>query len=89
VVGDEQDRSAAERDSGRRTRGGGAVTSRYGKSFDQQADEWARLETEHDRMHPDRGQCGGVGGCPMMCAAVEIEHTMIELLDQWRMGLTS
>jgi hypothetical protein len=60
------------------------VTSRYGKAFDQQADEWARLEGEHDRMHPDRGQCGGVGGCPMMMAAVELEQWMVESLGRWR-----
>jgi hypothetical protein len=62
--------------------------SRYGRTFDQQADEWARLENEHDKMHPDRGQCGGVGGCPMMRAAVDIEHTMIMILGNWRAGLT-
>lgn len=58
--------------------------SRYGRAFDQQADEYARLEGEHDRMHPDRDQCGGVGGCPMMLAAVDIEHTMMDMINEWR-----
>lgn len=61
-----------------------STESRYGRVFDQQADEWARLEGEHDRMHPDRGQCGGVGGCPMMRAAVELQHDMIDALTKWR-----
>ena len=62
------------------------VTSRYGKVFDQQADEWARLEGEHDRMHPDRDQCGGVGACPMMAAAVDLERNLVDSLGHWRAG---
>lgn len=58
--------------------------SRYGAIFDDRADEWARLENDHDKMHPDRSQCGGVGGCPMMAAAVDNEHALIELLEKWR-----
>jgi len=58
--------------------------SRYGKAFDQVADEWARLEDEHDRMHPDRSDCGGVGACPMMAAAVDNQHTMINILNERR-----
>lgn len=60
------------------------MASRYGQAFDNWADEYARLEGEHDKMHPDRGDCGGVGGCPMMRAAVDAEHTMISLLNKWR-----
>ena len=58
--------------------------SRYGRAFDNWAEEWGRLENEHDKMHPDRNDCGGVGGCPMMRAAVEAEHMMIDLLGKWR-----
>lgn len=59
-------------------------TSRYGKRFDERADEWARLENAHDLMHPNRSDCGGVGGCPMMMAAVENEQSLIHWLEEWR-----
>lgn len=58
--------------------------SRYGAKFDEWADEWAGLENDHDRMHPDRSACGGVGRCPMMREAVDIEHRLMDLLGQWR-----
>jgi len=63
--------------------GGGAV-SEYGAQFDRLAAEWRTIENRHDEHHPDRNQCGGVGGCSMMYAAVTIEHEMIEELERWR-----
>lgn len=60
------------------------MTSEYGISFDQTVQEWARLEGEHDRMHPDRSDCGGVGSCPMMRAARDLESDMIDRLNEWR-----
>lgn len=65
------------------------MSSVYGKAFDEWAGEYARLENDHDRMHPDRSDCGGVGGCPMMREAVDIEHKLINLLDVWRKRNTS
>ncbi len=59
--------------------------SRYGAAFDALADRWAALEREHDVIHPDRNECGGVGGCPMMRRAVEIMQDMEQLLDDWRL----
>ncbi len=58
--------------------------SRYGEVFDATVDEWKRLENDHDRMHPDRSDCGGVGACPMMREAVGLEHRMVEILEDWR-----
>jgi hypothetical protein len=60
------------------------MTSIYGQGFDNLAERWKHNENEHDRMHPDRGQCGGVGGCPMMREAVDLEHRMVEQLEEWR-----
>jgi hypothetical protein len=57
----------------------------YGAEFDRLADRWRVIENAHDRQHPDRDQCGGVGGCSMMFAAVGIEHEMIECLREWRL----
>lgn len=59
-------------------------TSRYGAHFDNLAGEWARLENDHDKMHPNRSMCGGVGSCPMMREAHDIERTLIDLLNDWR-----
>ena len=56
----------------------------YGQGFDNLAERWKWNENEHDRMHPDRSQCGGVGGCPMMREAVDFEHRMIDELEKWR-----
>ena len=61
-----------------------SAVSRYGADFDDVADRWAVLETEHDRFHPDRDQCCGVGVCAMMFAAVQLEQEMIEALATWR-----
>lgn len=58
--------------------------SEYGIAFDRLAGRWAILEAEHDRHHPDRGECGGVGGCSMMFAAVGLKQEMIEELEIWR-----
>lgn len=56
----------------------------YGAEFDRLAERWRVIENEHDRHHPDRSECGGVGGCSMMHAAVSLEHEMIEALEEWR-----
>lgn len=58
--------------------------SQYGAEFNEQAERWRVIENEHDRLHPDRDECGGVGGCSMMLAAVRLEHEMIESLVEWR-----
>ena len=58
--------------------------SAYGAEFDELAQRWAVLENEHDKQHPDRDQCGGVGGCSMMYAAVGLEQAMVESLEKWR-----
>lgn len=62
--------------------------STYGAEFDRLAEVWSVLESEHDRHHPDRNECGGVGGCTMMRAAVDLEHDMIDALEAWRKGAT-
>lgn len=58
--------------------------SEYGAEFDERASTWAVLETEHDKMHPDRSQCGGVGGCSMMAAAHDVEVEIMDALEEWR-----
>lgn len=58
--------------------------ARYGFTFDGLAARWANLENEHDRIHPERNQCGGVGGCTIMAAAVDLEREMLLALDEWR-----
>jgi hypothetical protein len=56
----------------------------YGVGFDNLAARWAWNENEHDRMHPDRGDCGGVGGCPMMRESVDLMQQMEDQLTKWR-----
>lgn len=63
---------------------GPATAHRYGATFDALAERWAALEDEHDQIHPDRSDCGGVGGCPMMLRAHRLEEEMHTALDQWR-----
>jgi hypothetical protein len=58
--------------------------TRYGAAFDRLADTWATIENEHDKHHPDRSECGGVGGCSMLFAAVGLENEMVEQLNDWR-----
>lgn len=58
--------------------------SEYGNQFDRLAARWAVLENEHDKQHPERDQCGGVGACSMMYAAVGLEQGMIDALSAWR-----
>ena len=58
--------------------------SEYGAAFDGAAETWRVIENEHDKQHPDRGECGGVGACTMMRAAVDLEHRMIDQLEIWR-----
>lgn len=60
------------------------TSSRYGTEFDLLANRWATVENEHDKIHPDRGRCGGVGGCSMMFTANRLESEMIEILNDWR-----
>jgi len=56
----------------------------YGAQFDRLAAEWRVLENAHDREHPDRNECGGVGGCTAMRLAVDLEHQMADALIDWR-----
>jgi hypothetical protein len=63
---------------------GDDAVSTYGSKFDELVETWRTIEGRHDRLHPDRGRCGGVGGCSMMAAAVDLEHEMIEALADWR-----
>lgn len=58
--------------------------SRYGEAFDALVERWRAIENEHDLYHPDRSQCGGVGGCTMMRAAVDREHEMLDALHERR-----
>ena len=60
------------------------MASQYGEHFDRVVHRWAVIENQHDRQHPDRNECGGVGGCSMMAAAVDLEREMIATLGQWR-----
>jgi hypothetical protein len=58
--------------------------NRYGAAFDRAADRWKAIEDEHDRIHPNRDECGGVGGCTMMRVAVDLEQQMLAELETWR-----
>jgi hypothetical protein len=58
--------------------------SEYGHRFDRLAEMWRVLEHLHDLQHPDRSQCGGVGGCSMMAGAVDLKNGMIEAMAEWR-----
>lgn len=58
--------------------------SEYGEQFDDLLRRWMVIEDEHDRHHPDRGDCGGVGGCSMMFAAVGLQQEAIDALNEWR-----
>lgn len=61
------------------------AASQYGTEFDDLAERWRVIENEHDRQHPDRSRCGGVGACSMTYAAVGLEHEMVDALRQWRL----
>lgn len=63
--------------------------SAYGAKFDALTETWRVVEGEHDKQHPDRDECGGVGGCAMMRAAVDLERAMIDQLEIWRKRVTS
>jgi hypothetical protein len=42
----------------------------------------------HDAVHPDRNDCGGVGGCALMRAEVDAERVLLEVLqDLVRAGI--
>lgn len=58
--------------------------SEYGAEFDRKAETWRVIENEHDKQHPSRSACGGVGGCTMMRSAVDLEQDMISALTEWR-----
>lgn len=58
----------------------------YGAEFDRRAERWRVIENEHDRQHPDRSDCGGLGACSMMRAANQLENDMIDALTEWREG---
>lgn len=58
--------------------------TQYGAPFDAAAERWRVVENEHDKIHPDRSECGGVGGCTMMLAAHDLKTEMIDSLGQWR-----
>ena len=58
--------------------------SQYGAEFDRLAARWAVIEDEHDKQHPDRSECGGVGGCSMLAAGCDLKHEMIDAFDRWR-----
>lgn len=60
------------------------TVSEYGAEFDALAEKWRVLENEHDKQHPDRSRCGGVGACSMMYAANLLESEMIDALKAWR-----
>jgi dihydroxyacid dehydratase/phosphogluconate dehydratase len=62
------------------------MPSIYGHAFDRLAETWATIENEHDKKHPDRDECGGVGGCSMMFTANRLQGEMIEALTEWRWG---
>jgi hypothetical protein len=61
--------------------------SKYGREFDEYAERWANLEGEHDLIHPNRSDCGGVGGCSMMRAAHDLKTNMIDALEARRLSL--
>lgn len=58
--------------------------SRYGYVFDKTVDTWAVLETEHDNIHPNRSDCGGLGACTMMRAAHDVKARMMDELEMKR-----
>lgn len=58
--------------------------SQYGSEFDRRAEMWRVIENRHDLQHPDRSECGGVGGCSMMAAAYDLKEEMIDALKGWR-----
>lgn len=60
--------------------------NRYGTEFDCLANRWAIIENEHDKIHPDRSKCGGVGGCSMMLAAHDLMSEMEDRLVEWRVN---
>lgn len=57
---------------------------RLGVEFDRVVEEWAAVEDAHDRIHPDRDDCGGVGGCTMMRAGHDAEKKIMDALEEWR-----
>lgn len=60
---------------------------RYGAIFERMTERWAVIENEHDKIHPDRNDCGGVGGCTMMRAARDLMNDMESELIIWRRSL--
>ena len=58
--------------------------TQYGAQFDRFAEQWRVLENLHDEKHPNRSDCGGVGGCSMMYMAHTLEEKMVDALTEWR-----
>lgn len=58
----------------------------YGPEFDALAYLWAAFEREHDQVHPDRGECGGIGACELMAHAHDLMSNMEDALTAWRRG---
>lgn len=56
----------------------------YGPGFDSLAHRWAIIENEHDKIHADRDECRGVGGCTMQAAAYDLRQQMTDELKGWR-----
>jgi hypothetical protein len=59
--------------------------SEYGGKFDSAARRFQVLEAEHDKIHPDRSECGGIGGCSLMLAAHDLKTEMIDAINEWRL----
>jgi ferredoxin len=60
--------------------------SEYGDEFDRRVETWRVIEAEHDKEHPDRSECDGVGSCSMLAAGFRLRQEMIEALERWRTG---
>lgn len=48
------------------------VTDHLLDGLNDQLRQWQDVLRAHDHVHPDRDECGGVGGCALMMA----EHTL-------------
>lgn len=58
--------------------------SLYGTEVDDLISRWRVIEDEHDAIHPDRSECGGVGRCSMMRAGHMLEEKIMDALGNWR-----
>lgn len=55
-----------------------------GHGFNALLARWRTFENEHDLVHPDRGDCGGIGACSMMAHAHDLKVQMFDALEKWR-----